>query len=328
MRSVLGQTLAPHEIVVVDDGSTDGSYEYVQGLNDSRVRLHRRNQPGPGGYAARNFGIEHASEEWIAFLDADDEWLPHHLETIAKTIQSSERPDDIVCVGTGYRNIYSGGREERDIYSRRRPDAAPEFLEFRQLLATWLTVGGAPVWTSATACRKDALISAGLFPAARCTRGGDKDMWLRIAACGVTALNPTISATYYKDSVNMVTGKVSANDRHCMCQSIEAMLPRTSAVIARLLRKVYNLELYKYSIRTLKTSRLDSTTWKGFFAVENPVRYLILATLSSALVHAVLQPLLRFHPRMRRRGKQPLHAGVMRTVGPDASSGFQQGDSR
>jgi serine O-acetyltransferase len=325
MRSVFAQTLAPHEIIVVDDGSTDGGYEYVQDLADSRIRLHRRSQPGPGGYAARNFGIEHATEEWIAFLDADDEWLPHHLETVAKTISSSDRPEDLVCVGTGYRNVYPGGKEERDIYSRRRPDAAPEFLDFPRLLTTWLAVGGAPVWTSATACRRDALIGAGLFPADRCTRGGDKDMWLRVGALGVTAINPTISATYYKDSVNMVTGKVSANDRHCMCESIEAMLPKTSALIARLLRKVYNLEVYKYSVRTIKTSKLAAGTWKGFFAAESPVRYLILATLSSGLTDIALRPVLHFHPRMRRHKRQAAasrptwslpSAGVVAAAGP------------
>jgi serine O-acetyltransferase len=325
MRSVFKQTLAPHEIIVVDDGSTDGSYEYVQGLDESRIRLHRRSRPGPGGYAARNFGVEHATEEWIAFLDADDEWLPHHLETIAKTIESSPRPDAVVCVGTGYRNVYPGGREDRDIYSRRCPDGVSEFLEFRQLLSTWLRIGGAPVWTSAAACRKDALISAGLFPADRCTRGGDKDMWLRIGALGVTAINPTVSATYYKDSVNMVTGKVSANDRHCICESIEAMLPKTSALIARLLRKIYNLEVYKYSVRTIKTSKLAPETWKGFFAPENPVQYLILATLSSGLTDIALRPVLHFHPRMRRHKRQAAasrsswslpNAGVVTAAGP------------
>jgi hypothetical protein len=161
----------------------------------------------------------------------------------------------------GYRNLYPGGREEPDIYSRSRAGAAPEFLDFKRLLAMWLTVGGAPMWTSATACRRDALIEAGLFPAGRCFRGGDKDMWLRTAALGTTALNPKITATYYKNSVNMVTGKLSANDRHCMCQSIEAMLPRVSGAIGSLLRKVYNLR--STNTRSARSRHRGSTRRPG-----------------------------------------------------------------
>ncbi|WP_119304118.1 glycosyltransferase family 2 protein [Dongia deserti] len=330
IRSILSQTLAPQEIIVVDDGSTDGSYEYVQSLEDRRIQLHRRGQPGPGGYAARNFAIERASEEWVAFLDADDEWLPHHLEDIAEAIRSSRQAEELVCVATGYRNIYPGGREEPDIYSRSRKGSAVAFLDFGQFLSTWLAVGGSPVWTSAAACRKDALVKAGLFPAGRCTRGGDKDMWFRIATLGVTALDPRISAIYYKDSVNMVTGRTSANERHCMCQSIEAMLPYGSAATESLLRKVFNLEVYKYAIRTIKTAGLDKMAWQGFFATENPVRYLVLATLSSRLTDLALRPLLHFHPRMRR---QRLEAASRRTVAApiepaaDSRSSYHQGGS-
>lgn len=301
IQSALGQSLAPNEVIVVDDGSTDGGYEFIRGWGDSRIKLHRRQQPGPGGYAARNFGIETAESEWIAFLDADDEWLPHHLQTLERTIEMATRSGDIVCVGTGFRIVFPSGREELDIYTRYRKNGGPEFLDFQQFLETWLAAGGTPVWTSATACRRDALIAAGLFPADRCSRGGDKDMWLRVAALGVTAINPTVTATYFKDSINMVTTRTTVHARHCVCQTIEAMLTEAGSKVAQLLRKVYNQEIFKYCIHSVKTRRVERDVWRGFHASENPVQYLVLGALSNGLTDGVWRAMLRFRSRAIKR---------------------------
>lgn len=286
--SLKAQTLAPREIIIVDDGSTDGGYEYIENLRDPTIVLMRRTQPGPGGYAARNLAIENAICDWIAFLDADDEWMPQHLATLQQTLEMAENRD-VVSVSTGYKNVMAGAPDEPDIYSRSRNSEEPEFLEFGDFLQKWLDLGGSPIWTSATACRKDALKRAGLFPAGRCSRGGDKDLWFRLAALGSVAITPAVSAIYHKDSVNMVTGRKSVNERHCMCATIEAMLPGSSAAVQLLLRKIYNLEVYKYCIRTVKSTQLKASTWKGFHTWEDPSKYLVLATLSSGLVGAVIR---------------------------------------
>lgn len=91
IRSVLRQSYLPVELLVVDDGSTDGTQDIVEKWSevDSRVRLieHRKNR---GGSAARNTGIKHARGKYIAFLDSDDEWLRHKL---AKQVNFLENVD-------------------------------------------------------------------------------------------------------------------------------------------------------------------------------------------------------------------------------------------
>jgi len=99
LESVFAQTLKPDEVIVVDDGSTDNSAALAAGLG-AKV-ISRRN----GGLsAARNTGIQNASSEWIALLDADDMWVPTKLERQVACI----RPETVL-VYTGIRIFDDSG---------------------------------------------------------------------------------------------------------------------------------------------------------------------------------------------------------------------------
>jgi glycosyltransferase involved in cell wall biosynthesis len=77
VRSVLTQTLPPHEVIVIDDGSTDASATVLSEFGSSVTLVRQTNQ---GVAAAVNLGVSKARGEAIAFLDADDVWLPDKLE--------------------------------------------------------------------------------------------------------------------------------------------------------------------------------------------------------------------------------------------------------
>ena len=77
INSVLNQTLKPVKIIVVDDGSTDGTDEWLQ-LHHPSIKLI--SQSNCGVSSARNLGIQHAQTDWISLLDSDDEWLEDKLE--------------------------------------------------------------------------------------------------------------------------------------------------------------------------------------------------------------------------------------------------------
>jgi glycosyltransferase involved in cell wall biosynthesis len=75
--SALGNCRVPIEVIVVDDGSTDGSWDVIAGYGN-RIRTARQDRGG--AYRARNFGTGLAQGEWLAFLDSDDDWLPGKLD--------------------------------------------------------------------------------------------------------------------------------------------------------------------------------------------------------------------------------------------------------
>jgi glycosyltransferase involved in cell wall biosynthesis len=121
--SALAQTTAPLEVIVVDDGSTDGSAELIRQRfgNDTRVRLiATANQ---GQLAALCTGVAACGGEAIAFLDADDCWQPDHLATLADVL--AQRPD----VDFVYGNLERFGREQ----GRWHADAADRDLGVRPL---------------------------------------------------------------------------------------------------------------------------------------------------------------------------------------------------
>lgn len=99
IASALAQSLPPHEILVVDDASSDDTPAAVAALADPRLRLlrHDRNR---GAGAARNTGVAAATGKWIAFLDSDDEWKPPKLER--QLAQLGSAPKNVAANVTGY----------------------------------------------------------------------------------------------------------------------------------------------------------------------------------------------------------------------------------
>jgi glycosyltransferase involved in cell wall biosynthesis len=245
IASALDQNAAPTEVIVIDDASCDESAERIKQF-EKYVRILRRDTPGPGGYAARNLAVESTQCDWIAFLDADDWWRHDHLHQIRRSLDASDEP--AVGAFTRYDEEYENSR----LKSRPAPRAlmahANHAIAFEDFVSLWLAMRDCPILTTASVFRRDALISAGLFPAGKTSRGGDKDLWLRMLALGPAVFVPRASAVFNRASTNKVTHRVGTATIPYVCSSIARMLddPRWANVHPKL-RALANQEIELYA---------------------------------------------------------------------------------
>src|ERR1039458_7717935 len=120
LDSVLQQTFPPDEILVIDDGSTDDTASIAESFGPP-VRVFRRPNSRQG--ASRNFGVQKASCEWIAFIDADDLWEPNKLER--QMTELASHPEADLCY-TDHERFAIEGRELR--YFTKIPFCSPDQL--------------------------------------------------------------------------------------------------------------------------------------------------------------------------------------------------------
>jgi hypothetical protein len=170
LDSVLAQTFAGYEIIVVNDGSPDTeALEQVLAPYLGKIRYIGQANGGPS--AARNRGIREARSKYIAFLDSDDTWLPHHL---AKQIELLESNPSLALVYAD--SLYLQGDAPVGTAFERVPQDL--HVTFETLVAERCTIG-----TSSVVASRQALLDAGGFEDQR-RRSEDFDLWLRMAHRG------------------------------------------------------------------------------------------------------------------------------------------------
>jgi glycosyltransferase involved in cell wall biosynthesis len=180
VASVRAQTYPDVEIIVVDDGSTDDTLSRLEEMSDPSLRV-LRTPVNAGASAARNLGIAEARGELIAFLDADDEWLPDKTER--QVARFAEAPESVGVVYCGIREV-SADWPPIDRVPRHRGDLY-ETLRVVNVLRT-----------SGVMVRRPVFEAVGGFDTALPARH-DWDLWLRIARHYAVDFIPDIAVRYH-----------------------------------------------------------------------------------------------------------------------------------
>jgi len=178
LASVRAQTVQPREIIVVDDGSTDGTGDLLRRRFPDVMVVP---QPRGGPSVARNTGVDQASSPWIAFLDADDVWESRKLE---RQLAQARSASDVGLVYAGW------NRPGRRPPSRDEGRVVP--LDFLQVLSGYF-IGPSGVLAS-----REAILDAGGF---RPDRDGieDRDLWSRLVLRRSVVMLPSVLWSYRKN---------------------------------------------------------------------------------------------------------------------------------
>lgn len=239
--SVLGQSYGKFELLVIDDASTDGSLQEVEKFNDPRIRMLQREVPGVGGYAARNLGLQNAKGEWIAFLDADDEWTAWHLQKMHDLIVQNP---DLAIFTSGWLECERGGKR-KNRYFLSPENQGDRLIDLAEYLRYCIR-GMCPISTNVVVLKKSLLPSLALFSRdPNVYRGGDLDAWLSVM-CKHKRLfvSEHVGATYFRDSVNMVTKGAPSSAALVSKVAFQRLSQGLAATESRLLACYMNRKLY------------------------------------------------------------------------------------
>lgn len=272
LKHVLNQTFSDFEVIIVNDGSTDGSLEIAASIPDSRITIY--SQENQGASSARNFAIKMAKGKYMALLDADDVWYPNHLEEHHKSITMFPN-GDLFC--NAYALKLSKSHIENASYNidkRNEPHIIKDYFK----ASTIHPIG----WTSALAIKKNTFNDIGGFNKSIIS-GQDLDLLIRFGLEKTVVFNPTITCHYDKTVQNSLSKENHQEGKYILFSSFKDEEKNNPSLHLYLILNRYSLAIqckrarnkttFKKLLPEIDTSLLN---WKQRLLLHTPSSLVIL----------------------------------------------------
>ena len=265
--SVLEQTITDIELIVVDDGSTDGSAEELLDILDARLKIIKQENQGEG--PARNTGMRVSSGQLLAFLDADDAWLPCHLNELFLLY---DRYPNAGLLSTTYVEINGAG----GFVENKWANVILREVDYFKEAATNIGL----VWSGSAAISRDVYQAVGGFINVRA--GADLEYWARVALEYPVVHSSRITCIYYRGTGGVM--EMIAMEKKNKKEVVNVMSLRdVSPSVAMLCEKMdkSGVSFLNNSIRQYINGRLTvgipSLIYEGDFVLAR--QYMALAIL-------------------------------------------------
>lgn len=248
INSVLSQTFQDFELIIVCDPSTDNSNAEVAKFADPRIRVFHRDEPGPGGYAARNLGIKESKGQWIAFLDADDIYYPDNLYKYVNLINSNPE----IALMTSARNAEYKDVTVLDSFSSAQKDSVKK-ISFKDYLFHCLKDRRA-FNTNSIVLKMNDFRDMSFFPDGFAKRSGDLYLWVILMHKARYALwSSHVGSKSFRDVIGV--SKIQAPSMSLNITLVEQLFGSIAKDEAKLLKR--------YANRLIRTAFFEQRKIKG-----------------------------------------------------------------
>ncbi len=242
IHSVLSQTFTDYELIIVDDGSKDDSFEVAKSIIENRGNCHLYRQQNGGVSVARNNGVALSQGKYLCFLDADDWWEPAFLEEISKLVE--EFPGAGIY-GTNYTIVNETKHKTRIAPIGVDSDFDKGYINYCQVYAKTLAM---PLWTGAVCIPRPVFDEMKGFPKG-VKLGEDFLLWIRIALkYKVAFLNKPLA--FYNQDVDVANrgvGRLHEPKEHMLWNLTDLEpLEQTNFDYKKLVDQLRTYSLYPY----------------------------------------------------------------------------------
>tara|TARA_R110002049_G_scaffold116110_1_gene268460 strand:+ start:22671 stop:23606 length:936 start_codon:yes stop_codon:yes gene_type:complete len=277
INSVLQQSFKDFEVIIVNDGSTDGSLEEVNQIIDDRISIY--SQANSGASIARNFGIEKSNSKYIALLDADDFWKPNHLQEHFNSIKKFPE-GDLFC--NAYELKLSKTHTIKATYNKQKKDA-PHIIDDYFKASTIHPIG----WTSAISFNKKSFYDIGGFNP-KYTSGQDLDLLIRFGLKKTIVFNPTITCYYDKTVMGSLSKENHQESKRELFNSF-----KTEEASSPTLKTYLNLNRYSLAIQCKLAD--NKKTFEKLYPEINKARINFKQKILLVLPHRLLVLIKKIH---------------------------------